>query len=436
MAKSNASLNLRAISNTDLWAAVRAKYPTFASHTSEGTSQFMSERGFDAFATNEVATLNEFFELLNRVYLQMIQTARARDPLENAGFGEYYSDEYGEIAQRIAIHSVKPISPAYRNLEDGDSPDPFVVRKPTTTERFFRPNFDYQSLITIPDRWTVKRMFLEETGISSFMAGIMDALQNGYTKQLYLNKLEALNALLNSTAYPLQSTQQFTVNLSATPTEGELRTFLYSILNVLSLFDIGASYSAYNAAGFETVQDKDRLVMLIRPGIMNAMKTYLWANTYQLDQLQFPVKFVEVENFGGLTPVVPGTTTPVYPVYNTLGEQIGFAATEGATTPIYRTSDDPGSTLPDVDYIDPNANTIAVLADRGAVFYTQHNPYTVAPIYNPRGLYTNYWASSPNNGVNADPYFTVMEFVNAGPADPTAQNVFITNDPLVTSTQA
>ena len=66
----------------------------------------------------------------------------------------------------------------------------------------------------------------------------------------------------------------------------------------------------------------------------------------------------------------------------------------------------------DVYWDDPNKDVYAILADKGLVFQMRQNPYEVKPIYNPRGLYTNYWASSPNNGIFVDHYYNMVVFKN------------------------
>lgn len=50
------------------------------------------------------------------------------------------------------------------------------------------------------------------------------------------------------------------------------------------------------------------------------------------------------------------------------------------------------------------------------MFHTNANPYKVNTIYNPRGLYMNYWASSPNNGVHVDHLYTMVKFVAIPPS--------------------
>ena len=62
----------------------------------------------------------------------------------------------------------------------------------------------------------------------------------------------------------------------------------------------------------------------------------------------------------------------------------------------------------DVVYLDPNSSVMAVIADKGAVFTSRQNGYTVEPQRNARGLYTNYFASSPNNTVAYDPLYNFV----------------------------
>lgn len=400
--------NLNAISNADLWNAIRAKYPQFRSHTSEATLDMFTERGFEQLKTYDTTALNDFFNLSMRVYLQLINVSHAKDTLEDKGFGEHYDMPWGAYIQRMAIGSIKPISAAYKNLPDGGTVDPFVIRKPLANERIFKQNFDYASLITIPDEFAMKQIFVAQNGMSEFMAGIFAGLENGYTTQVFVNKLEALNAGINSTNFPLKDTQKVDVPLSATATDAQLTDFILSVKNIVSAFDLAPQTDAYNAAGFASTQDIGRLKLLIRPGYKNAIATRVLTNAYNQEHLTLPVDVIEVPHFGGLQAYKEAAfTTPLYPVYNKLGEQVGFAETDGATA---ATVDNDA-----VFWKDPNENVIAVLADKGYLFTTRQNPYSVEPIRNPRGLYTNYWASSPNNAINVDPVYNIVTFNKTNP---------------------
>lgn len=393
------------MTNIELWNAVRKAFPNFASHTSEATKATFTEAGFEKLKNWSIDTLNDFFELSMRVWLNVVNISHAVDTLEGQGFGEYYDQPWGGFIQRLATNSVKPISPAYKELTNGTSVDPFVVRKPTTTERFWKQNFDYASLITIPDEFALKQIFVSEYGMSEFMAGIMEGLENGYTIQRYVNKLEAINAGINSVDNPLQDTQKVTANLSGTPTAEELTNFIYMVRNVISAMTIGPQNNAFNAMYFDSTQDKSRLKLLVRSGIKNAINIYTMAGAFNPEYLQMGVDIVEVPHFGGLKPYQEAAfTTPLYEVYDSLGAVIGYNTQEGQTDVTVET--------PDVFWKDPNENVNAILADKGLVFECRQNPYSVEPIRNPRGLYTNYWASSPNNTIAFDPLYNCVLFQN------------------------
>lgn len=393
------------ISNLDLWNATRKAFPQFASHTAEGTKEMFTEAGFEKLRNYSVDALDDFWKLSMRVWLNVINISHANDPLEDNGFGEYYDQPWGGYIQRMSIDSVKPISPAYKGLKDGAGPDPFVVRKPKTAERFWRQNFDYASLITYPDEFAQKQIFISEYGVSEFYAGVMEGLQNGYTIQKYENKLEALNAGINSTDTALQDSQHFTASLSAVPTEDEMKNFILGVNNVVEAMTALGATDGFNAMHFQSTQDKSRLKLLVRPGFKNALKVMTLSGIFHPDELNMDVDVIVVPHFGGLQPYKEAEfTTPLYPVYSELGEMIGYNEAEDQTEVTVETYD--------VFWKDPNANVNAILADKGVIFECRQNAYEVEPIRNPRGRYTNFWASSPNNTIAFDPLYNIVLFEN------------------------
>ena len=389
------------MTNANIWDTIRKYFPSFASHTSEATSDLFTERGFEALTRTDAQAINEFFLLSVRVRLMGIDASHASNRLEAAGFGETYDVPFAGIIQRIAVDSVKPVSPAYRNLESGKSVDPFVVRKPVVSERFFRQNFDYQSFITIPDESQRRDIFISEYGMSDFTAGIMEGLENGYKIQTYLNTLEAINTgILSATKYPLKDTQKMAVSLSDTPTDDELRAFILAVNNAVSAMELDPQSDAFNSFGFCSTQDRGRLKLLIRPGIQSAIRNIPALNA---PGLGFPVDVIEVPNFGGIQHFADAAgKTALYPHYDSMGAEDGWSTSEGGD--LY---------TGDVYTVDPNASTVAILADSGIVFRGIQSPYSVEPIRNPRGLYTNFWASSPKNTIAVDPIKNAIVFQKA-----------------------
>lgn len=386
-------------SNVELWNLARKIDPTFASHTSEGTAELFTERGFESISRTNINALNEWFNISMRVAFQMLNVAGARNPLADSGLVEVFNTPNGGYVQRLAMDAIKPVTPAYSGLSDGDSVDPFVVRKPTIKERFYQQNFDFQNLIT-NQNFQTKTIFVSEYGMGQVLAGILEGLSVSYTKQEYYNTLECLNAAINSTNTPLQDSQ--VVRLSAwtddAPTAAQLTEFIKIGKNIARHMESVASTSEYNASGFDTVVTPSDFIMLVRPNILTDMETLNALNAPQNQSIPFSVR--AVEHFGGMIPMnIPssGSAARVYPVYDPkLGTQIGWNTTQSAET----------ATLQDnqIQWSDPNAEVLAVIAQRGVIFENAQNPFTVEPIRNPRGMYDNYFANRPGTAIVYDSY--------------------------------
>lgn len=390
-----------AISNKDIISGIIKKYPTLNNHSSKDALKLLTDVGYEEVTMDDPEFTSGFFGLMLRVYLQQVNISQAKNPLSAAGFGEYYDQQFGGITQRMAVNSVKPINPGWKNLKNGDSPDPFVVRKPDVKERFFAQNFDYASLITVPDSYEMKKIFVSEYGMSEFMGGIMKGMENGYTLQEYLMTKDALNAAMHSTKYPMLDTQKVTITLSANPTQDELKDLILKVKNVATMMGIDAQSGAFNAMKFKSTQDTGRLKLLIRAGMMNAIQVNVLATAFNAENLNLPVDVIPVTDFGGLKPT-NSSGDALYPVYDSLGTQIGYNTVEGQSEVTVQNDD--------VVWADPNEKVVAMLADKGLVFTTRQNPYRVEPIRNPRGLYTNYWATSPNNAINVDMLYNFVTF--------------------------
>lgn len=394
-------------SNAEMWNALRAKFPSFKSLTSEATADFFTERGWGEISRNNIPALNEFFELSMRVAFQKIDIAKVKTRLKESGLVQTYGTENGNYLQRISMEVIKPLSPAYRKLTNGNSVDPFVIRKPEAKERFFQKNSDYASGITIQD-FQVKNIFLNEYGMSSFLAGIMAGLENGYREQMELNVYQCLHEAINSVATPLQDTQKITLTswTDGAVTEAELLDFITQLQDLATAMDTSITQKGFNANAFETAVDKEDHVVLVRAGIMNAIKRMKALNVHYGEgsqMLEIPFKVVEVQDFGGLTYYFgdPDDNYKLYPHYDSLGAVDGWALSDGGAKE--KELDDPSITLVDTD-----ANVLAVVAQKGVIFENIVNPYAVEPIRNPRGLYNNYWASAPDNYIAYDANYDLI----------------------------
>ena len=397
--------SIAGMSNATLWDKARRFSPDFKQHTSQATDATFTSKGFEALTSSGLTTLNSFTETIMRIAFQLLNASTARNVFADKGLIQVYDTPNGGYVQRMAVNSIKPVSPAYLNLQNGDSVDPWVVRKPETTERFFEQNFEYQSGITIQEV-DLKRAFLSEFGIGNWIAGVMQGLENGYTIQEFENIKECMNAALNSTTYPLKDTQVVRIanwsdNATGDNLKAQLTDFILALKNLATAMSIVSQTGMYNALGFETAPKPEDMVLVIRGGIKNLINLNLMVGAFNPDYLSLPFEIVEVDDFGGIEHYADAElTTKVYPIYDSLGAQIGWDTNSSATTPTY--------TDANVYKKDTNSDVLAILMQRGAIFENTQNPYQVAPIYNPRGLYNNYWASRPHNGIVWDALYNFV----------------------------
>ena len=392
-------------SNAALWNSLRAQYPDFKSLTSEGTADLFTEKGFDALAVSNIAALNKFFELSMRVIFQKIDIAKVKTRLKECGLIENFSEANGGYLQRMSMEAIMPVSPGFSDLVDGGSVDPFIVRKPDAKERFFGFNFDYQSFITIQE-FQAKTMFINDNGVSAFFAGIMAGLEMGYAMQTEQNIYKCLHELINATE--LKDSQVLTMATwtDAGVTDAELKDFIANLQDLATAMDVAMVQPGFNMNGFKTSYDPSQFKVLVRAGIKNKIKRQLMVGAYNPEELTIPFEMLEVADFGGiehyvdLTNPIDGTVkTIVYPHYNTVGTVDGWSFVEAGETG-YRL--DYALDSDDVYTDDLDSDVLAVVAQKGIIFTTTKNAYSVQPILNPRGQYTNYWANAKNNGVNYD----------------------------------
>lgn len=396
---------MASVSNTEILRYVESKSPQFKSLTGRITADVFTDVGFDRIKANDINALAEFYGLTMRVYLQFVNVADIKDPLEIGGFGETFDNPMGGFIQRESITKIKPVSPAWRNLKDGQTVDPFVVRKGHVEERFWKQNFDFQTILTIPDDFVLKQMFITEYGISTFVEGQIKQLKNSYAVQKYLAKKEAIDAFLKSSVDTLQDSQFLTIDYrNDEPTDEQLLNFVRQVKNIISVMNAVPSTSAFNALHFETSQDISRLKLLVRVGFKNNIAVNVLRNSYNADTLNLPIDIIEVDNFGGLEPYADAAyTTKLYPVYDTLGAVIGWSETQnqiGIESVTYEDSE--------VYWKDPHKDVVAILADKGLLFTSVQNGVQMNTIYNPRGLYTNYFLSMPNGTIAIDNLYNAI----------------------------
>lgn len=401
-----------AVTNSTLFELARKYNPQFARDTAKISAERLN-LGWEAnkqFATNP-QPINDWFAIVMTWVLQKVDIAEVRDVLMDAGLVEAYDTPFGNAVERLAVNQIKSVSPKFRNLSNGDSVDMFVVRKPDMDARFFTQNFDFQNFISLQE-YQIKLILQNEFGMEQVTGGIVKQLENSFKKQRYENTLEAINAGINSTDFPLKDTQKVEMSTWGSGTGGavtdaELLDFIQCVKKMAYALSITPSTKAYNAAGFDTAVDPDNFVLLVRPDILVDIQTKLRVGAYNPEDLALPFAVQAVENFGGMSarlPIGGGEYYDVYPAYDSLGAQNGWSLTEG------------GDANPDIhedalEWVDGNAGVLAVLAQKGLIFTTMQNgiQQVVTP-YNARGAYQNIFYNVIGAGVHYDYYYDVITF--------------------------
>lgn len=386
---------------------LKGKYPQLSNWSSE---ELFKEGNYEVL--DKVDGLKEdMLALTMKFYLAFIDRLDVKNPFDANDFGEHFDIPFGEYAQAIRATNLKPINPQWKlaaNKQLGADVNPYIMRPFELSERFFRINQDYQNTVFIPDNYAWKKVFAEPYGFATLAIDLItNSLANSYKIQEFIREKEALNAYLNSTNHPLKSTQVLTwETATATPTEDELRNLLKNIMTIKDLVLFGPTTTAYNSLGAEVMQDEDRLRMLMKPELRNAIRTDLRSVTYNSEDLDTGIKTLPYLDFGGLTAYKEATfETQMYPVYSdaTLGIQIGYSSTEGqyGASNVEATDDE-------VYFKDNNDDICAIIADKGLLKTFKANEFSVKPRYNERMLGTHYWAASPGNIIAADPVATCI----------------------------
>ena len=415
------------MTNSQIFTFLQGRIPQFKSLTANVTAQNL-DKGWELNKDLDPTVVNEWFKLTMKCILQKVSVSTAKNPIEDYGIVENYEDEFGNTAQRIAIGSMKPVTPAFHGLENGDSVDQWIVRKPNLSERFATQNFDFQNFFTLQE-FQVKQILSSAYGMDQISSGVMAQMENSYKKQRYLNELEALSAGINSTDHPLKATQILNVAswTDASVTDAELRGFIEDVKNLVSAMTLAPSTDAYNAGGFDSAINPGDLVLLVRPEILNLMQTRLLAGAFNKEDLTLPIPAKPILNFGGLLPYVMNgeNKTYVQPIYDRLGEQVAYvdaSVTVNGPAHYDPTSQkwivnvtaggqtaDTNQTVTEVLWEDINENVLGIVIQKGAIFTTMQNGVQMVPTgLNARGVYMNFFFNVINAGVHYDYFYNTV----------------------------
>lgn len=416
------------MSNADFLTKVAELAPQFKEVASKVAKEGFTESNFEAMSQLPTGqdNVSNFYSIACLVGMQFVDYAGFKNKVDEIGVIERLAMPFAEYIQRNRVKRIKNVNPAWKGLKDGDSVDPYIVRKPEIEQDYYGgKNVAYQTFITMQE-FDLKRGWLTENGIGNIVGAVFNMIDLDRAEFDYGLYKEALNGAINSSNHPLQGSQKIELAAptatvanftAATFTKNELIELVEDLIDIGEAIESNVTLTTFNAAKYPMPLNTSDLVMMIRPGYKAKIRTML-ADVYHDENLKIPFDMKVVENFGGLVPY-DSDNAELQPVYDSLGAMVGYvkksytnvsAATYDATNDKYTVhyGAQQGSTAdvtPEsgVDhYVDPNEKVIAVLAQKGLIFELIQNPFNVRPIFNPRGEYTNTFFNQLDNylGVN------------------------------------
>ena len=411
---------LTSMTNSDFLTAVASRAPQFKELASKKSEEIFTEKGYEALSRIYSANgdpVTDFYNVALLVGLQVVNMVDFDNPLDRMGLIERYSMNLGAYMQKNYVRRIKNVSPKFKGLENGDSPDQYEVRKPEIDQNYWGLNWNYQNWISLQD-FDLKGAWLRENGIGEITSQVFNMIGLDRVETEYAKFFEVLSGAINSVDHPLQNSQKLVLG-AALSSEAGVRAFVKFIKNVARAIEAVPVSDLYNAAKYPNGAKADKMVILVREGVLSEIEDVL-GYAFNPEKLALPFDIYEVPNFGGMTLYDAATgETKLQVVYDKNGTPVGgvdaLATVNGYATK--RASDgryivnitvggatadttfpefDRGETI-EVD--ETNGDIVAVIIEKGTIFELIQNEFTAEPARNAAGKYTNTWFSQPNNGI-------------------------------------
>lgn len=390
------------LTNAQFLTAVSKVAPEFKEMAAKNSRDVFTESGFQALqnlpGTEDAVT--RFYNIALMVGLQTVEHAKFKDVLASMGILERLNMSMGAYKQENHVQRIKNVNPAFlgkdgKGLKNGDSVDPYVVRKPVIDQDYYGLNWNYQNWFTLQDFDLRLGWITPGNGIQSIVSAIYEMVDLDRIETEYSKFFEVLNGAINSTTHPLADTQQIKLDSwTENPTDDEVEALIRVLKNIVEVFDSMPSVDIYNAGKYPNGAEASDMTMLVRLGIKSRIDT-LMAYVFGPEYLQFPIKVKAVPNFGGIKHYASsdtGFTTELIPVTDKDGVYTGYYSVDGTASGQIAGAD--------TVEVDPNSDVIAVIAQKGVIFELIQNEMKIRPIINPRGEYQNTFFNQMNNGIN------------------------------------
>jgi hypothetical protein len=390
------------LTNAQFLTAVSKIAPEFKNLAAKNTKDIFTESGYEALQHISIDDpVSKFYSCALLVGMQLVDHIKYKDTIAKLGILTTYNMSLGAYIQKNRVKGrIRNVNPALfgadgSGLKNGDSVDPFKVRKAEIVQDYYGLNTNYQNWITVQD-FDLKGAWLSEMGIQSVVDEMFAYIDLDRVEFKFAKFYEVLNGALNSITHPLKDTQQLELEswTDAEPTDAEIRNLIEVLKNIVETFDVLPAVDIYNEAGIPNSASATDLKLLVRQGLKSKIESVM-AYVFGPQYLQFAIKIQPVANFGGIKYYKESAhTTELQPVYDENGAYTGYLSEDGTET---------DKVLEKNAYIvDPNEKIIAVVAEKGVIFETVQNPLRVRSIFNPAGEYVNTYFNEMNNGINYD----------------------------------
>lgn len=403
-------------------------YQSFEGQASKDTYNGLLSAGTRAalYGSASTTSKNEVYDVMDAYFINMLNTARARDLTAEYDVMDYYYEEYEYTARRLAMYPLKGTNPKFKGItRQGVNQQAFRV--PGMAERQLTPNWNYQNFASW-QAYQIKKAVDGRFGIGRLYSGMLQNMLEDRNLTFTRAFREVINQDINATTNPLKASQKITVTGAAKDATTGDYTPEYAANTIKAIQGLIAEMQAEDTSarwnndpnGFSTVQDIGRLRLLIRPQLLAAINRLpSTIQYYESAAWNLPVKPIPWANFGGLTAYAPaqGDTTPaakLYPVYAADsaaapgGEQIGWSTTEGAAV----------ATVFNPHYDDTNAAVDWILYDRSRYSFISHNQLTLAPApFNVAGMYVTHWLNEAEGILASDWIFNLVVGMHAASQD-------------------
>lgn len=262
-------------------------------------TQFEEKVGYDNYVRSLVDHIGRV------VFVDRVYAGRAPSVVRDGW-------EYGAILEKISTSLPDAQENESWNLQDGQSYDPFVFKKPDAIAKFFsdRITFDVQLSITNEQ---VKGSFSNVNQLNGFMSMLYTSVENSLTVKLDALIMRTINSMIGETLYAEYNGGAITgvsgiraVNLltlynqtlpsGATALTADdfihnadaLRFASYTMRNYVDRLKVMSTL--FNIGGQDRFTPQDRMSIVMLSEFANAAGTYLYDANGQFltDEIKFP----------------------------------------------------------------------------------------------------------------------------------------------------